>query len=92
MSNSLNVSKREQTGSLRMKRMRQGGQIPAVLYGGKGDSVLLSVPQVELNKVIQSGSREVELTGSLNQKAKIQSIQWNTFGNEILHLDLTRVS
>jgi large subunit ribosomal protein L25 len=92
VSNSLNVSKREQTGSLRMKRMRQGGQIPAVLYGGNGDSVLLSVPQAELSKVIQSGSREVELTGSVNQKAKIQSIQWNTFGNEILHLDLTRVS
>jgi len=92
VSNSLNVSKRDQTGSLRMKRMRQGGQVPAVLYGGTGESVLLAVPHVELSKVIQSGVREVDLVGSLNQKAKIQSIQWNTFGTEVLHLDLTRVS
>lgn len=90
MSNSLSVTKREQTGSLRMKRLRKEGQIPAVLYGS-GENVLLQVPLTELNKVIQAGAREIQLVGSVNEQAKIQSVQWDAFGTEIVHLDLTRV-
>ena len=56
MAEVLNVTKREQTGSLRMKRLRQTGQIPAILYGHGEGGVMLSVSERDLNKAIDHGS------------------------------------
>jgi len=87
----LNVEKRDQTGSLRMKRMRQGGNIPAMLYGHGEDGVMLKVSEKELNKVINLGSYIVDLKGAANESALIKEVQWDAFGMKVLHLDLTRV-
>jgi large subunit ribosomal protein L25 len=86
----VNVETRAETGSLRMKRMREKGNIPAILYGGNGDSVALTVAEGEVGKVIKSGSRSVQLVGSINQSAEVKSIQWDTFGNKVLHVDFVR--
>ena len=74
-----------------MKRLRQTGQIPAVLYGHGEDTIMLNVAAKDLNKVIDHGSHIVELAGSVSQSAFIKSIQWDAFGSSVLHLDLTRV-
>jgi large subunit ribosomal protein L25 len=74
-----------------MKRLRQTGQVPAVLYGHGEDTVMLSVAAKDLNKVIDHGSHIVELAGSVNESALIKTIQWDAFGSSVLHLDLTRV-
>lgn len=73
-----------------MKRLRQEGQIPAVLYGS-GENMLLQIPLTELNKVMQAGTREVQLLGDLSEQVRIQSVQWDSFGTEVMHVDLTRV-
>ena len=90
MARTLKVAAREETGSLRMKRMRQAGHVPAVLYGGGGDNVLLAVPSVELGKIIVTGDRQVQLEGSVNGPASIKSVQYDTFGVDVLHVDLIR--
>ena len=88
----LNVEKRDQTGSLRMKRLRQTGKIPGVLYGhGKGTEVI-TILEKELNRAIDQGSHIVELKGAASESALIKNIQWDAFGIKILHLDLARVS
>ena len=91
MADTLTVEKREQTGSLRMKRLRQAGRIPAVLYGhGKGN-VLLSVCEKELNKAIDHGSYIVSLAGEAIDTVLLKDVQWDAFGIKVVHLDLTRV-
>ena len=91
MADTLNVEKREETGSLRMKRLRQTGKIPAVLYGhGKGTE-MLCVLEKELNKAIDHGSHIVQLAGAASESALIKAVQWDAFGTHIIHLDLTRV-
>lgn len=70
--------------------MRQTGNVPAVLYGGKGKVVLLSVPAIEMKKVIKAGTRSVQLAGSVSGAAEIKSIQWDTFGSELIHVDFIR--
>ena len=91
MADTLNVEKREETGSLRMKRLRQTGKIPAVLYGhGKGTE-MLCVLEKELNKAIYHGSHIVQLAGAASESALIKAVQWDAFGTHIIHLDLTRV-
>ncbi|MEL7500355.1 MAG: 50S ribosomal protein L25 [Planctomycetota bacterium] len=92
MSETLNVQKREQTGSLRMKRLRQTGMIPAVLYGHGQETLMLTVPAKEMNKAINLGSYVVELKGACNENALIKEVQWDAFGIDVLHVDLTRVS
>lgn len=92
VSDTLNVQKREQTGSLRMKRLRQTGQIPAVLYGHGQENIMLSVSEKELAKAINHGSHIVDLKGAANESALIKNVQWDAFGIHVLHLDLTRVS
>ena len=41
---------------------------------------------------MRRGSRLVELQGGVNETALIRGIQWDTYGLEVLHLDLARVS
>ena len=74
------------------RRLRQGGQIPAVLYGHGEASHSLSITADEIAAVLRHGGRVVELRGALNEKAFIRDMQWDTYGNEVLHVDFTRVS
>ena len=92
MAETLNIEKRDQTGSLRMKRLRQTGKIPAVLYGHGESTEVICVLEKELNRAIDQGSHIVELKGAANESALIKTIQWDAFGIKILHLDLARVS
>ena len=91
MSEPLNVQIREQTGSLRVKRMRQAGNIPAMLYGHGEENVMLSVPAKELGRIINHGSYVVELKGGANESALIKEVQWDAFGIDVVHVDFTRV-
>ena len=92
MSESLNVQIREQTGSLRVKRMRQGGNIPAMLYGHGEENVMLSVSAKELGRIINHGTHIVELKGGANESALIKEVQWDAFGIDVVHVDFTRVN
>ena len=92
MSESLNVQIREQTGSLRVKRMRQGGNIPAMLYGHGEENVMLSVSAKELGRIINHGTHIVELKGGANESALIKEVQWDAFGIDVVHVDFARVN
>ena len=91
MAETLNVKTRVETGSLRMKRLRQTGQIPGVLYGHGQGTEMISVSEKELNRAINHGSHIVDLAGDAKDSALIKEVQWDAFGMKVLHLDLTRV-
>ena len=91
MSDTLNVEIREETGTLRMRRLRKTGVIPAVLYGHGEGSQMLTVQSKELGKVIRAGNQVVTLTGGATGTALLKDIQWDPMGSDVLHLDLTRV-
>ena len=87
----LTVKLRDSLGKRRNRRLRDAGSIPAVLYGHKKavQSLTLSVEEVEA--AVRHGNRFVELQGDVKEKAFIKEIQWNTWGNQILHVDFARV-
>ena len=74
-----------------MKRLRQTGQIPAVLYGLGKDSLMLSADAKQLNKVIHLGNPVVTLSGAANEEVLIKQVQWDAFGIDVLHVDFTRL-
>ena len=92
MAEELNVKVRETRGKRNARRGRLAGSVPAVLYGHGKENISLAVPADELSAAIRRGSKLVELAGEVKDTALIREVQWDTFGIEILHVDLTRVS
>ncbi|MEM9409780.1 MAG: 50S ribosomal protein L25 [Planctomycetota bacterium] len=90
MAEILNCEKRDFTGTLRNRRMRQAGKTPAVLYG-RGENINLSIETRDISAAIRHGSRIVELKGGCNESALIKEVQWCAFGVDVMHLDLTRI-
>ena len=84
---------RSEIGTRAVRKMRKNGRIPAVLYGRAQEVYSLSVDTEEFEFIIRGGSRVVDLSiEDQSEPALIREVQWDTFGQEILHIDLTRVS
>lgn len=92
MTVALNVKIRQEVGSNAVKAVRKAGWIPAVLYGHGLDNVNLSVSGDELSSAIRHGEQMVNLAGDVSESALISDVQWDTFGIDVMHVDLTRVS
>ncbi len=92
MADVLNVSKREALGTSNTRRLRNAGQIPAVLYGHGQDNVNLAIPAIEVESAIRQGTKVIDITGAVKDSVLINEVQWDPFGSEVLHVDLTRVS
>jgi large subunit ribosomal protein L25 len=92
MAETLNVQVRDNHGKRHSQRLRKSGVVPAVLYGHGEKSVSLAIPATEVSAAVRHGSRLVELKGAISEKAFIRDLQWDTYGLEVVHLDLTRIS
>lgn len=92
MADTLNVAIREQLGTNRTRQLRRTGRVPAILYGHGEQNVNLSIPTNEVTSAIRHGAKVVDIRGAVSDSALIREVQWDAFGSNILHLDLTRVS
>lgn len=92
MSEVLKVEVRQGHGKRHVRRLRQTGAVPAILYGHGEANVSLSIPVDQVKTAVRHGARVVDLDGAVKEKAFIRDLQWDTFGLEVLHMDLTRVS
>lgn len=92
MSEVLKASKRTETGSRKARAMRKQGNVPAILYGHGQTPVALTLDQHELDLAILHHERilTLDIEGT-TESALIKDLQWDTFGREILHVDLARV-
>ena len=90
MSEVLEVSKRELCGKLNNKRLRRSGHVPAVLYGHGAEPLSLSVSAEGLDATMRHGARVVDLSGAAKGQALFQEVQWDTFQQHVLHVDLLR--
>ncbi|MEM7558299.1 MAG: 50S ribosomal protein L25 [Planctomycetota bacterium] len=88
----IQVSKREGTGTLASKKLRQTGNIPAILYGHGEENVNLSVSAEAIHRAIENGVKLLTLAGDVTETALLRDVQWDAFGIDILHIDLFRVS
>lgn len=89
----LSAESRSAFGSTACRRLRRDNQIPGNVYGHGKEPQPISVPTDAILAVIHSGHRVVDLSlGNVTEKALIREVQWDAFGNEVLHFDLQRVS
>src|SRR5262245_281825 len=92
MAETLQAESRDTRGKRHAKRLRDGGKVPAVLYGHGEKTLSLAVPADQIKAVVRHGARVVQLKGAASDSALIRELQYDVYGLQILHVDLTRVS
>jgi len=92
----LNAEKRERAGKGAARATRRTGRVPAVIYGDKKDSVMISIEPQELKRFIRTGSffsHLVEIKdGSDSHRVIARDIQLDPVTDRPLHIDFMRVS
>jgi large subunit ribosomal protein L25 len=89
----LKATPRTGIGSRAVKRLRDAGQVPGVLYGHKQAVVPFTVDKHDLAAVLNKHAHVVDLMlDSGTEKVLVKDVQYDHLGDEVIHIDLTRVS
>jgi large subunit ribosomal protein L25 len=87
---------RTERGKNEARRLRQRGNVPAVLYGGKGEALSLAVNAKQVTAILRSETGhntlfQVELSGK-QEPAIVKDWQVDPVSGVLLHVDLMRVA
>lgn len=89
-----NAEIREKAGKGAARECRRQGRIPAVIYGGKQEPVMISLHPVELSKALDmvgfyDAKIEIEVSGK-KQIVMCQDVQFHPVTDAPLHADFVR--
>lgn len=92
----LSAERRHDTGKGVARKLRQAGKLPAVLYGGSGEPVSLTLDAHDTGLLFQSIAVEntviqLHLEGQAPVATLVRDVQAHPFRPEILHVDFLRV-
>src|SRR5690242_5166754 len=92
----IEAAPRAERGKNEARRLRASGRVPAVLYGGKGDAITLSVNTKQVNAILRSQSGhntlfQVDLNGK-HEPAILKDWLNDPVSGNLLHVDLLRVA
>jgi len=89
----LKATKRTECGSGKARALRREGLLPAVLYGHGQETIPLTLHEHEVEVALLHGERLLEIQiGRKRQNVLVKDVQYDTWGQQVLHIDLTRVS
>jgi len=89
----LSINPRNELGSRAMKRLRDKGLIPGVIYGHKEAVVPVTLPKRELSHHLARGAHVFELAlDGKREQVLVKDVQYDHLGAEVLHVDFARVS
>ena len=88
----IQAEKREVSGTRPCQKLRAGGNIPAIIYGGGKDTVLVQFSTLDLEKTLAEKPEALDVKiGGKSEKVLVKEVQMDTFRDYILHVDLLRV-
>jgi large subunit ribosomal protein L25 len=90
------ATNRETRGKNEARRLRLTGKVPAVLYGGKGEAITLSVNAKQVGNILRSESGhntlfQVDLAGK-HEPAILKDWLVDPVTGRLLHVDLLRIA
>ncbi len=89
----LQVKIKKDTGSLKARKSRESGLIPAILYGHKQESMMFLLNEKEFSTALNTEAKMVNLKWDGSEEiALIKDVQFDTFGRKILHVDFVRIA
>jgi large subunit ribosomal protein L25 len=88
---------REERGKGAARRTRLTGMVPAVLYGGRKDSLSLAVNAKQVAKILRSETGHntiftVRVADGAEEKAMMKDWQVDPLSGALLHVDLLRIA
>ena len=94
--NTLEAQPRQAGTKNHARRVRQGGKIPAVVYGAGKDSLSISVDPRHVQRILNSATGhntifDLALSGE-SSKAMIVDWQYEPIKGKLLHIDLKRIA
>ena len=88
----LKAEVREHTGSKAVRKIRQKGRIPAIVYGHKQEPVAISLDAHDFVEGLHHGHRLMDVqVGRKKEKMIVKELQYDYLGKNIIHADLMRV-
>ena len=89
----MKASTRNALGSRAVRRLRDEGLIPGIIYGHNEEPLPVTLSEHDIELALQHGERllEVDVDGR-KHNVLVKDVQWDTFGQVVLHVDLFRVS
>ncbi len=88
----INIEDRTASGTNQVRKLRDTGKIPLVLYGGGQESVSLQADYPEIKRHLEHHIRVFKLLrGKEEQAGYIQHVQWDCLTDEPLHIDFQRI-
>jgi large subunit ribosomal protein L25 len=85
----------ESRGKNEARRLRATGQIPAIVYGAKKESISVSVNPKQITKILHSESGHNTIfdlkVGNSQDKVMIVDWQFDPIKDSLLHIDLKRI-
>ena len=89
-----NAMKREKAGKGAARACRREGRIPAVIYGGNKDAIMISLNPVELEKALDmvgfyDADIEIVLDGK-KHSVVCQDVQFHPVSDAPIHVDFLR--
>lgn len=84
---------RDRIGTRYAVRLRKSGKLPGVIYGHKQDPVHVALDGSEMITHMSRGTHllEVEHASGDSETCLIKNVQYNYLGDDVIHVDLTRV-
>jgi large subunit ribosomal protein L25 len=91
----VSTSRKEQ-GSSASRRLRRGGQVPGIVYGGKGEPAQIQIEHNALYHALRveafhSSILDLEVDGA-SQQVLLRDVQWHAYKPLIQHIDFQRVA
>jgi large subunit ribosomal protein L25 len=91
--NVIRFEPRTEAGSRQIRRLRDSGFTPAVLYGREIPTASIRCPAGDLKRALRHGAHLVTLSGpDGSHKVLVKDIQYHHLGNGILHVDFHKIS
>jgi large subunit ribosomal protein L25 len=89
----LKAEVREQTGSKTVRKVREQGRIPAIVYGHKKEPAAISLDAHNFVEGLHHRHRLMDVQiGKKKEKTIVKEIQYDHLGKNIIHVDLMRVN
>jgi large subunit ribosomal protein L25 len=90
------ATSRTEQGSSASRRLRRAGQVPGIVYGGKGEPAQFQVEHNPLYHALRveafhSSILELEIDGK-SQQVLLRDVQWHAYKPLVQHIDFQRVS
>ncbi|HZM01148.1 MAG TPA: 50S ribosomal protein L25 [Planctomycetota bacterium] len=89
----LKTHPRSGTGSAAARRMRAASRVPVNVYGHGEANQNLALEEHDLELALHTATQVFTLSiGGKEQPCLVKSVQYDTFGQRVLHVDFARVS